>query len=262
MSKRIIFEVENFSVTYSQNSYKNRNVRDVFVNFISAPLSFLKKERDRYLVLDDISFKVYEGDVVGILGVNGVGKTSLCRYLAGIINSDEIKFNGNNICSVFDTNISIYPDLTGRENAQVLIELLFTKCTSAERAEILKEALEFSEIGDFADTPVNTYSKGMKARLYLSVVTSQKADLVILDEVFGGTDVFFTEKFKNRIKRFIKDSGAVVMVSHDVETIKEYCNRTIVLANKKVKFDGALAPGIAKYLSMETKIEVESKNLQ
>ena len=81
-------------------------------------------------------------------------------------------------------------------------------------------------------------------------MTAQKADLVILDEIFGGTDVFFTEKFKMRIKNFMDESGAAVMVSHNVEEIKQYCNRIIILADKKIIFDGNLAEGIKKYLSL------------
>ncbi len=250
MSNKLVLEVQNFSVSYAQNHYRSREVRDIFVRFLTAPLNLLKKEKDRLLVLDDISFKVHQGDVIGILGVNGVGKTSLCRYLAGIINSDEIKFAANNVCSIFDTNISIYPDLTGRENALVLTELLYPNCSDSERKLILEEAIAFSELNEFIDSPINIYSKGMKARLYLSLVTAQKADLVILDEIFGGTDVFFTEKFKKRIKKFMDDSGAVVMVSHNVEEINQYCNRIIILSEKKIVFDGSLSDGIKKYLSM------------
>lgn len=250
MFKKIVLEVKNLSVTYAQNHYRSREIRDVFVGFLTAPLKLLNKQRDRFLVLDNISFSVYQGDVVGILGVNGVGKTSLCRYLAGIINSEEITFGAKNVCSIFDTNISIYPDLTGRENAIILSELLYANCTSDERKAIINEAIEFSELADFIDTPINIYSKGMKARLYLSLVTAKKADLVILDEIFGGTDVFFTEKFKTRIKNFMDQSGAAVMVSHNVEEIKQYCNRIIILESKKIIFDGNLSEGIKKYLSL------------
>lgn len=252
MSDQLILEVKKLSLAYSQRQYKSREIRDVFVRFFTAPLGLLRNNLDAHLVLDSISFNVNKGEVVGILGVNGVGKTSICRYLAGIINSDEVHLKAKNICSIFDTNISLYPDLTGRENATVLAELLYENCSKKDRESILEEAFVFSELNEFLDSSISTYSRGMKARLYLSLVTAKNADLVILDEIFGGTDVFFTEKFKYRIKNFINSSGAVIMVSHNVDEIKEYCNRIIVLSDKKIIFDGNLNEGIKKYLSLKS----------
>jgi ABC-type polysaccharide/polyol phosphate transport system ATPase subunit len=251
MSDEIILEVKNLSLAYAQRQYKSREIRDIFVRFFTAPLGLIQKNVDSYLVLENISFSVRKGEVIGILGVNGVGKTSICRYLAGIIDAEEVQSKAKNICSIFDTNISIHPDLTGRENATVLAELLYGKCTKKERELILEEAFAFSELKEFLDTPINIYSRGMKARLYLSLVTAQNADLVILDEIFGGTDIFFTEKFKHRIKNFMDNSGAVIMVSHNVDEIKHYCNRIIILSDKKIIYDGNLDLGIKKYLSLK-----------
>jgi len=200
MSNNTILSVKNFSITFAQTHYRSREVRDIFVRFLTAPFKLLGRVEDRLLVLDNISFDIHRGDVVGILGVNGVGKTSLCRYLAGIITHDSISMMADHVCSIFDTNIALYPDLTGRENATVLAELLYSQCSKEEREALIEEAIVFSELKEFIDTPINLYSRGMKARLYLSLVTAKNAELVILDEIFGGTDLFFTNKFKERIK--------------------------------------------------------------
>lgn len=250
MSKKTLLEVKNFSISYKQDYYKVRQLKDAFVGLFANPLATIFRTKDRFLVLDNISFKVSEGDIIGIIGVNGVGKTTLCRHLAGIIGASGVMQKARTVSAIFDTNIAIYPDLTGRENALVLAALLYSGLSDEERMKTVEEAIQFSELKDFIDTPINVYSKGMKARLYLSLVTARAADLVILDEVTGGTDVFFSQKFKLRIDNFIKGSGAAVIVSHNTNDIKEYCNRVIILSEKKILYDGNIEEGIQKYLSL------------
>jgi ABC-type polysaccharide/polyol phosphate transport system ATPase subunit len=248
MSNQVVLQVKNFSLSYEPMFYRSRTVRDSFIELVSSPFKFWSKPQDRLSVLSNISFDVHQGDIIGLLGTNGVGKTSLCRYLSGIIKSDEIIFKGE-ARAVFDSNMGLYPDLTGRENATLLVELTYSYLTKEEREIILEESIAFSELHEFVDTPFKNYSKGMKSRLYLALVTARESDLVVLDEIFGGTDHFFTEKLAVRISGLVKKSGAAVLVSHSVEDIKRYCNRVIILSNKKVSYDGTVNEGIKQYLS-------------
>lgn len=248
MSKSIILSAKDFSITYEPTHHTSSTIRDIFVSIIKNPFGFLFKSNDRFLVLDRISFDINQGDFVGLIGINGSGKTSLCRYLSGIIKCKEITSYGD-IRAIFDTNIAFYPNLTGKENAIMLVELLYAKYTAIERKEIVAESLLFSELNEFIDVPVYSYSKGMRARLYLSLISAREADLIILDETFGGTDTFFAEKISQRINNLIAKSGAAIIVSHNIDDLKKYCNRAIVLKDKKIFHDGPLEAGIEKYLN-------------
>jgi ABC-type polysaccharide/polyol phosphate transport system ATPase subunit len=251
MSKEeVILSINDFSIKYEHPRYNTYTLRDKFIEIVKTPVDFFFNSKDMQLVLDKISFDVCKGDIVGLMGVNGVGKTSLCRYLAGIIKSKEIQGIGH-IRAIFETNISFYTNLSGYENAVILVEMLYSEYNAQEKKKIIQEALEFSELNDFIHVPINRYSKGMKARLYLSLVTARVADLIILDEIFGGTDIFFAEKLFERMKALISKSGAAVIVSHDINDISAFCNRVIILDNKKIHFDGEMEKGIEVYKNIK-----------
>lgn len=247
-SCEIVLGVKKFSISYKSPTDHMFSLRDKFVGAFKDPASLFFDHSDKLQVLDDISFDVKRGETVGLIGGNGVGKTSLCRYLAGIIDSKQIKCSGH-IRAVFDTNISLYPNLTGLENTIVLTNLMFPELSRSDRDKIVKEALEFSDLKEFIHMPLNKYSKGMKSRLYLSIVTSRPADLLILDEIFGATDIYFAEKLSSRMKNMIEGSGAAIIVSHNMDDIRRYCNKLIYLADKKIQYFGEVEEGIALYES-------------
>ncbi len=245
-NKNFELKVENFSITYEPNHIGNSSLRDKFIQLVRKPFGMFFEPKENLLVLDRISFEVKEGDIVGLIGVNGVGKTSLCRYLSGIIKTREIQFTGE-ARAIFDTNIALYPNLSGYENTLILAELFYDNCDANEKKKIIEEAIEFSELKEFIHMPINQYSRGMKARLYLSLATARPVDLIILDEIFGATDQFFDKKIALRINKLIKESGAAIIVSHNLEDIKLYCNKLIVLSNKKIRFNGSVDQGIVFY---------------
>jgi ABC-type polysaccharide/polyol phosphate transport system ATPase subunit len=184
---------------------------------------------------------------VGLLGVNGTGKTSLCRCIAGIYapTSGKIAMNGR-LRAIFDTAVGIQPELTGMENARLLAELIYPE-SDYDRERLVQEATEFSELGKFLDVPYRLYSNGMQARLCLSLISSQPCDLLILDEVFDGADAFFREKIAARILKMISRSGAVLFVSHGADQIQRVCNRLIVIRDGSIAHDGDVEEGLALY---------------
>lgn len=241
-----ILRVNDFSIKFEPPHENHSSLRDKFIELIKNPVNVIFNSRDTLLVLDKISFEINKGDIVGLIGINGVGKTSLCRYLSGIIKSDEVQCSGD-VRAIFDTNISFYPNLSGYENTIILTELLYSQFSKNEKKKIVEEAISFSELNEFVHMPINRYSRGMKARLYLSLVTARSADLIILDEIFGATDMFFDEKLSNRIRHLISESGAAIVVSHNFEDIKAYCNKVMVLSQKKILFNGSVDEGIQHY---------------
>ncbi len=249
MSSDVILSVKNFSLSYEAKYYRAHTARDLFVNMVKGPLDYFLNSPDRLVVLNNISFEVQKGERVGILGANGVGKTSLCRYLSKIIASKSITLNGTSR-AIFETGMNIYPELTGRENATIIAELMYPELSRAEKKAIVEESIHFSDLKDFADATLKTYSKGMRARLFLSLLTSRPSDLIILDEILGGTDQFFTEKINQRINSLILASGASIVVSHNLDEVALLCNRVIVLSDKSIVFDGSTDSGISFYKNM------------
>lgn len=232
---------------FKSRIYRPNSFRDLFTKTVHDPVGAYLNVPDRLHILKNLSFTVNRGTRLGLLGLNGTGKSSLCRCIAGIYHpsSGSVKVRGR-VQGVFDTAMGIIPELTGRENAELLVQFLYPHL-ALQHNEIILEALEFSELRKFADVPFKFYSNGMQARLYLSLISSQPVDLLILDEVFDGADAFFREKVSARIEKLIESSGAVIFVSHQADQIRRVCNRLIVLDSGRIAADGDVAQGIAFY---------------
>ena len=246
-SNDTILEIKNLSLTYNVSYSKIGNLRDFFIKAVQSPLRFLFEKPAKLQILNNISFNIKRGEIVGIIGVNGAGKTSLCRLITGMYGQkDEVKMHGI-LRAIFDTGTVMHSELSGEENAWIITNIIYSKLPKEERISIVEEALHFAGLDEFVHAPFKTYSKGMKVRLFLSIISSRPCDLLILDEVFSGADTFFNEKISKRIKRVIQESGAVIFISHEEELVKEICNRVIVLGDKKVLYDGDVEAGCKFY---------------
>jgi ABC-type polysaccharide/polyol phosphate transport system ATPase subunit len=243
-----IISVQNLNLVYEVNHYSNKSVRDLFIGLVGSPLKTLRAKERYYHVLKDINFDIHQGDRVGLIGVNGAGKTSLCRCIAGMVspNTGNILIDGK-VRAIFDTGVGVVPELTGRENAEVICALLYPEIGPGEREQLINESLEFSELGEFLDVPYLKYSKGMQARLSLSLVSARGCDLLVLDEVYDGADIFFQEKISKRVHKMMENSGAVLFVSHSIDQIEKACNKLIILDNSQIIYNGDIANGISLY---------------
>lgn len=247
-SRRTIVKIENFSFNYDMKFYhNNKDFRQTFVDALSSPIKFLTQKKQVNHVLESINLEIFEGDRVGILGVNGSGKSTLCRQISGM-GKDNDFVKTDDVKAILNTNVGAFPELTGRENIEILVHLLYTKSTKEEKAKIIEDAISFSEISEYIDTPFKNYSKGMKARIFLSTISSTPSDLLILDEVFDGADTFFSAKISKRVKKMMSLSGAVIFISHDLEKVREVCNRVVVLHEGRIIFDGDIVEGVKSYL--------------
>lgn len=243
-----ILKIRDLNLVFKVDHFKNRSVRDLFVDIFSSPIETLKAKRDYYHVLNNINFEINPGDKLGIVGINGAGKTTLCRCIAGMITPDSgtIEIAGETR-AIFDTSVGIIPELTGRENAEIIASLIYPNLNKEETKDLINEALEFSELGEFIDVPFLKYSKGMQARLNLSLVSAKGCDLIILDEVYDGADISFQKKISKRVLDMINKSGAVIFVSHSVDQIKTVCNRLIILDDSKIIYNGDVDEGLTIY---------------
>jgi ABC-type polysaccharide/polyol phosphate transport system ATPase subunit len=248
LNSRLIASISGINLSYEITHYTNQSARDLFINLTTSPFKTLRTKEEYFHVLKDINFNIFHNDKIGLLGINGAGKTSLCRCIAGMISphTGKITMHGKTR-AIFDTGVGILPELTGRENAEVISALLYPEMSPNEKSSMLLDALEFSELGDFLDVPFLKYSKGMQARLSLSIISAKGCDLLILDEVYDVADIFFQEKVSKRVLQMINNSGAVIFVSHSPEQIEKICNRVIILDDARIVFDGNVNDGLNIY---------------
>ena len=252
LSDDLLLDIKDLNFYYRLDTFKAHSFKDLIVSKFSFSFTSWFSPRENLHILKDINLEVYKGDRVGIIGVNGAGKTTLCRLMAKMLipQLGSVKSYGE-VRAIFNPSVASIPELTGRENAYLLAELLFSKLPKYQIDEIANEACEFSELGEFLDSPYNLYSKGMQVRLFLSVISAKTCDLLILDEIFDGADEFFQKKMAKRIKKIIEDSGASIMVSHSLDKIRDVCNRLLILDNSSLIFDGSVEEGIIVYKSLK-----------
>lgn len=249
-NKKTLLDIQALKLAFPLRLITTSSVRDVFVSTMMGPFS-KKYNRNTFLALNNINLKIYEGDRIGLIGVNGSGKSTLCRCISGYYKPQDgrIERNGK-IRALFESSIGLYPELSGRENAKVLAEIYYPEYLSS-LDEIVNESLEFSELKDFIDAPIKTYSKGMMVRLTLSLLSAKPADILILDEVFDGADEFFREKLSERIKNLIENSSSVIFVSHYEAQIQSVCNRAVLISEGTILHDGNIVKAYELYRSLK-----------
>jgi lipopolysaccharide transport system ATP-binding protein len=192
----------------------------------------------RFWVLNDVSFEIRKGETLGIIGRNGAGKSTLLRLLAGIIAPDKgnLISNGGR-ASLLSLQIGFTPHLSGRENAIFSGMLLGMKRREIEAK--LPEIIEFSELEQFIDDPIRTYSSGMKARLGFAISLHAPTELLLIDEVIGVGDAAFREKSVAAMRERIKSNLTVAIVSHMPGIIKDICDRVIWIENGRTQEQGS-----------------------
>ena len=196
--------------------------------------------------LEGLSFTLRDGDRVGLLGHNGAGKSTLLRLLSGVyVPSQGSAHIDGEIGSLIDISLGIDPEATGRENIYLRGALL--GMNKAELAERMEEIIAFSELGDFIDMPLRTYSTGMMMRLAFSISTSVKADILLMDEWLSVGDENFKHKAEERMRTLVQSTNILVIASHSRELILETCNRVLWLEHGKIRMDGPAAEVVAAY---------------
>jgi lipopolysaccharide transport system ATP-binding protein len=193
-----------------------------------------------FWALRDVSFAVSRGETVGLIGHNGAGKTTLLKLINGLIKpaAGRISVHGS-IRALIALDAGFNPILTGRENVKVASTLLGMK--EGEIEERLERIVEFSEIGDFIDAPVRSYSTGMVARLGFSIAVHTQPDILLVDEVLAVGDLNFAIKCHRKIKEFRDNGGSIVLVSHNAYSIRSNCDRVVWIEHGEVQEIGPTA---------------------
>lgn len=189
---------------------------------------FRRPERQTVEALRDVSFSLGAGELLGVVGRNGSGKTTLLRLLAGIYRSDagSIDISGT-LAPLLALGAGFHPDLTGRENAR--IELLVLGLSPRDIAARMEQIADFSEIGDFIDAPLRTYSAGMTARLAYAAAMSTEPDVMLIDEILAVGDEAFTAKCLAHVEGLRQQGKTIVLVTHNAALVRERCDRALWL---------------------------------
>jgi lipopolysaccharide transport system ATP-binding protein len=212
-------------------------------------LEFLKRRPPNELFVDavsDVGFSVKRGEAIGIIGRNGSGKTTLLRLLAGIYkpNSGSIKISGE-VAPLLSLGVGFHPDMTGRENVKINGLVLGLSPKQIERK--YDEIVEFSELAEFIDVPVRTYSSGMYMRLAFSIAVSVDPDVLLLDEVLAVGDEAFAAKCFARMREFKERGKTIVLVSHDSHTIASWCDTALWMERGRAREQGEVGHVIDHY---------------
>lgn len=196
--------------------------------------------------LHDIDLSLRHGDRVALVGHNGAGKSTLLRLLAGIY--EPTRGNARvigKVAPVFDLGVGMDPEISGYEN--IIIRGLFLGMNRKQMEQRMDEIAEFTELGDYLEMPLRTYSTGMRVRLALGVVTSIDPEILILDEGIGAVDAEFLEKARTRLHDLVKRSGILVFASHSDEFLMELCNSAIWMDKGVIKEKGTLRSVLTHY---------------
>ena len=206
---------------------------------------------ETFMALDGVTFSVKKGERVGIIGHNGAGKSTLLKLLSRVTapSSGEIGLNGR-VASMLEVGTGFHGELTGRENVYMNGAIL--GMTKKEIDKKIESIIEFSEVRQFIDTPVKRYSSGMFVKLAFSVAAHLDAEIMIMDEVLAVGDVAFQTKCLNKMNEVsISESRTILYVSHNMNTVRQLCERCIVLDHGHIVFDGSVEEGIALYIKAD-----------
>lgn len=266
--KKEILEIKNVSKKYRLGMIGGTTLRDELQRKRAARKGLEDPTRqvnsaakgkpgEEFLALHDINLTVYEGERVGIIGHNGAGKSTLLKLISQITapTTGTIEMNGR-IASMLEVGTGFHPELTGREN--IFMNGAILGMTKQEIESKIEDIIEFSEVRQFIDTPVKRYSSGMFVKLAFSVAAHLDSEIMIMDEVLAVGDMAFQNKCLEKMNEVSKKEGRTILyVSHNMNTIRQLCERCIVLSHGQVVFDGDVEDAINLYLGRKHDYENE-----
>jgi len=229
----IALQVDDLGVEYNLRFTKKTKLRTSFVNILHR-----EKGERKFWALRNASFTVRKGESIGVIGPNGAGKSTLLLVLAGIITPSEgqVAVDGH-ISTLLSLAAGFDQELSGYDNIALAGALMGIPHETV--VEITPEVVEFADIGAFIDAPLKTYSSGMRARLGFAIATAVDPDILLLDEVLQTGDEVFREKSRQRIISILNAAKAVVLVTHDMTWVTEFCTRAILIEDGRVTLDGS-----------------------
>lgn len=238
-------EKKNYAITVKNLHIKYRTIKKFSIR--KSLFKFKKGKTEYFEAVKGVSFNIEQGKIVGIIGKNGSGKSTILRAIAGIFSADsgDIDLHGNSI-SLLSIGVGFQPKLTGYEN--IFLSGMLLGFSEEQIKERIEEIIEFSELRHFIHKPVRTYSSGMYSKLAFSITAILETQILLIDEVFSVGDIKFKQKSYNKMKELIsKEDRTVVIVSHSMGALKELCDEVIWLNDGIIMEQGNPDEIIPKY---------------
>lgn len=230
----IIIKADHVSMRFNLASEKVDNMKEYFIRRLKRKVN----TDDEFWALQDVSFQVERGESVALIGLNGCGKSTMLKTIAGVLKptAGKVTVSGS-IAPMIELGAGFDMDLTAREN--VYLNGAILGYNKEQMRIYYDDIVEFSELMDFMDVPVKNFSSGMLARLAFSIATIGKPDILIVDEVLSVGDFRFQEKCEKRIHGMMKEDTTILFVSHSIAQVKKICKRAIWLEKGHIREDGA-----------------------
>ena len=227
-----MIEVKNVSMRFRMANDRIGSIKEYAIAKLRGKLHY-----NEFEALKNVSFDVKRGEVMGLIGHNGAGKSTMLKVISGILKPSEGSvFVGGNVAPMLELGSGFDYDMTGREN--IFLNGAILGYTEEFLKKKYDEIIDFAELGQFIDVPLRNYSSGMIARLAFSVATMVVPEVLIVDEVLSVGDAEFQKKSRNRMMELMGGGTTVLFVSHDIDQIKEMCNRAVWLDHGEVKAFG------------------------
>lgn len=227
-----VIDIRNVSMRFIMEQERTNTLKEYMVKLVRRNLRF-----NSFTALDNVSFTIRRGESVALIGTNGSGKSTMLKIIAGVMEATEgsVQVNGS-IAPLIELVAGFDPDLTGRENVFLNGALLGHRRKYME--ENYDSIVDYSELEQFIDVPVRSYSSGMIARLGFSIATHVQADILVVDEVLAVGDYNFQQKCYKTMDKMLGEGRTLLFVSHDIKQVKKLCKRAIWLNKGHVMADG------------------------
>ena len=243
-----MLDMENEDRIIINHVYKTFNIYMDKANSLKEKMLFWNRNRrEKREVLNDINLTIKNGEAVALIGVNGSGKSTLLKLMTKIIypNKGKIITNGK-LTSLLELGAGFHQDFSGREN--IYFNAAIFGLTKKEIDNRIEDIIKFSELGDYIDNPVRTYSSGMYMRLAFAIAINVDAEILLIDEILAVGDQHFQEKCLAKMKELKEQGKTMVFVTHDMNTVKQFCTRAVWLCNGVIKMDGMPDEVIEEYI--------------
>lgn len=242
-----VIAFEHVSKIYPLYHHITGGIKNLIFNL---PKGLESIRNSKYEALHDISFEVFKGDALGIIGKNGAGKSTILGLIARVLKPTKgnVMVKGR-ISPLLELGAGFHPELTGREN--ILLKGILIGFNKFDVLSKMDNIVGFSELNDFIDQPVRTYSSGMLARLGFSIVANLESEIMLIDEILAVGDFIFQRKCLERMSDFRKEGVTMVLVSHSIEDIIKICERVMWMEGHRIKMIGKTKTVVDAYVSQK-----------